>query len=145
MKRRIHELLICVLFFLSALTAYIFLYPTDNSALKLASVEDTDYVYNMSDGAETVGEGIEVISVPKSAYRGSETSAIFKGKAYTEYQIRVYYSSGLSGSKSFAPVVSDGEGNFSWEWRISSNARAGDVRIIVTGGDCRVSFVMEIL
>ncbi len=144
MKRRLTAAFVCALFFTLALTAYILMLPKDNGATELVPSEASEYAYKESNGVETVGEGIEALSVPKSAKRGSNVSAEFKGKAGTEYQIRVYYSSGKSESKSFAPVLSDESGNFSWSWRISSNARAGNVRVIVTGEDCRVSFTMEI-
>ncbi len=145
MKRRVSEILACALFLTMALSIYIFLLPEGTAALELNPAEDSQYAYSGSGDVETVGEGIEVISVPKSAERGEKISVNFKGAPSTEYQIRVYYSSGLSESKTFLPTVSDEEGGFSWEWKISSNAKAGDIRIIVTGADCRVSFTIEII
>ncbi len=143
MKRSVARFLICGLFFTLSLTAYILLMPSDG-AIELTPKEDSQYVYSEIDGIETVGEGIYVISVPSSVDRKSTASVKFKGKPDTEYQIRVYYASGLSESKSFDPVFSNSDGEFSWSWRISPNARVGNVRVIVTGENCRVSFEIEI-
>ncbi len=145
-KIRFVRLCVCIAVFSVALFGYFaFFAPSEPKNFNIEGKTETEAVISSSNGVETVGEGIDVISVPRSAERGSSTGVYFKGEPGKEYEIRVFYASGVSGSQSFLPVKADDEGLFSWEWKISPNARVGDIRIIVTGESCRVSFEMRIL
>ncbi len=135
----------CIAVFAAALFGYFVFFATDAPNMILLTKNDGGTaVISESDGMETVGDGITPISVPKSAERGRQTAVVFNGTPGEQYQIRVFYASGLSESKSFLPVTADENGDFSWVWKVSANARAGDIRVIVTGGDCRVSFKIRI-
>ncbi len=143
-RESIVRLSLCIAAFFAALVLWLIFRPKTDILTLIESRPDAEISVTEQADCDIVGMGIQPISVPKIAKRGSKASVTFKGEPNTEYEIRVYYASGLSEAKSFAPTVSDAEGNFSWTWNVSGNARPGDIRIIVTGESCRVSFPLEI-
>lgn len=111
----------------------------------ISDIPDAECVISFNNGYTIIGEGIEVVAAPEKAVRGENVQLRFRGAANETYYIRVYYSSGLSQSKAFEPVCSDDSGMFGWSWKVPSNARAGDIRIIVTSEDARVDLKMKIV
>ncbi len=139
------KILICAAVFATALSVYfIFFVPSKPMIYELTENPDAENFYQIVGRAEIFGEGIEIISIPESVKRGSEAEVNFRGEPDAKYEIRVYYSSGLSESKSFSPKKADEDGCFGWKWRISGNARKGDIRVIVTGDDVKVSFFITV-
>ncbi len=145
-KLQFARLCVCIAVFSVALFGYFTFYlPEPKATYVIADTAISDTEFSLDNGIETVGYGITPVSIPKSAERGHQTSVYFQGTPDEEYQIRVYYASGLSTSKSFSPVKADQNGVFCWTWSVSPNTRQGDIRIIVTGENCRICFKMSII
>ena len=151
MKKLICQLTVCLCVFLLLCFA---LYPRENDSFySIPDIPGSECVISENDGYTLIGKKssdindiskIEVTVFTENVPRGGEASLRFRGKANEIYNIRVYYSSGLSQSRVFEPVISDDDGEFGWSWRISSNARKGEIRIIVTSDSLRVDLKMNI-
>ena len=55
--------------------------------------------------------------------------------AGVEYQIKVYYASGVSTAKALSPKVADEDGMLTWEWTVSAQVKPGVYKIIVVRAD----------
>ncbi len=94
---------------------------SDGSGITLTEGEDY----------QCVGAPIEILEKPKNVRAGDTVFLTFKGESYTDYEIRVYYPSGVSTEESLSPRKSDGEGKFGWEFIVSANSVAEKLRIAV--------------
>ena len=58
------------------------------------------------------------------------------GKPNTEYDINVYYSSGVSSAQGLENKTSDENGYVSWSWKVGTNTKPGDYYLdIIDGGE----------
>ena len=55
--------------------------------------------------------------------------------AGVEYQIKVYYASGVSTAKALSPKVAGEDGMLTWEWTVSAQVKPGVYKIIVVRAD----------
>lgn len=80
---------------------------------------------------QCVGVPIEIIEKPKNVRAGDTVFLTFKGESYTDYEIRVYYPSGVSTEEGLTPRKSDADGKFGWEFNVSENSTAKKLKIAV--------------
>lgn len=138
------QLLLCFSVF-TALS--IFLYPDSNeSTFTVTDIPSSDAVVSDTGELRIVGHSseTEVLVYTEKVKRGGTAELSFRGTANETYYIRVYYSSGLSSSKSLSPVKADEQGIFGWSWKISPNVSPGDIRIIVTSESARIDLKMNV-
>ena len=63
--------------------------------------------------------------------KGSDSTIKIKGSPNTNYDIKVYYKSGLSKSKELVSKESDSEGYVEWVWKVPSNVKTGSYKFMI--------------
>lgn len=66
--------------------------------------------------------------------RGNEAELCVRGEAGVTYEIKVYYSSGASSASGLEAKTADESGLVQWTWRVGASVKAGEYRIVVSGG-----------
>lgn len=86
---------------------------------------------------------ISLISITSVVSRNEMASVRIKGKPNTEYKIEVYYSTTVSKAAGLERKQSDGEGYVEWTWKVGPNTKAGEHKIVISGGGSKLetSFV----
>ena len=143
MNKYIRSFLICAALFLLLLPVTVMLLPK-TSAVPIIDSEYANIGFSEDGEIWCVGESIEVYHMTRYVHRGENAVLEFIGEPKTEYEIRVYYASGLSTSKNFSPVTSDFAGAFGWSWKIPSNARCGDIRVVIISEKTRMGLILTI-
>ena len=86
---------------------------------------------------------ISLISVTSPVGRNEMSTVRIKGKPNTEYKIKVYYSTTASSAAGLEPKQSDGDGFVEWTWKVGPKTKAGDHRIVISGGDSKLETSFE--
>ena len=63
--------------------------------------------------------------------KGSDSTIKIKGSPNTNYDIKVYYKSGVSKSKELVSKESDSEGYVEWVWKVPSNVKNGSYKFMI--------------
>ncbi len=87
-----------------------------------------------SSPAETAGRELEIISVTSPVAPDGYATLVARGKPGVEYDISVIYYSGPSKARGLVPKAADEEGNVSWRWHVGPGTRAGEWKIVISGG-----------
>lgn len=143
MKKRIFHIAVSVALFCVLTVGY---FALSNGAGKVFGIseraESSETVFTSGENFKCVGEPMEILMLPKEARAGDSVSVAFKGQANTEYDIKVYYQSGLSEDDAFVARKSDGKGRVGWDFTVSQSAKVGRLRIVIVGEDTH--FMTEI-
>lgn len=78
--------------------------------------------------------GVEIVSVTSPVIKGSTASLTAKSQPGVMCTITVHYKSGPSKASGLEPKTTDGNGNVTWQWKVSANTASGDWRIEVSCG-----------
>ncbi len=70
-------------------------------------------------------------------------SVKIKGKPNTEYKIEVYYSTTVSKAAGLERKQSDGEGYVEWTWKVGPNTKAGEHKIVISGGNSKFETIFS--
>lgn len=87
---------------------------------------------------------LELVSITNPIKLGSEVTLTIKGKKNINYNIDVYYASGVSRASGLEDKVSNSEGIVSWTWKVSKNVIPGSYEIVVSDGDFSKTINYEI-
>ena len=71
--------------------------------------------------ATTKATPITLRSITSTVYPGDMVTVEIKGKPNTNYDINVYYSSGVSSADGLGNKTSDGNGIVSWSWKVGTS------------------------
>ncbi|GEM_PF-4994505 len=71
---------------------------------------------------------------PFRVTRNEEVTLHIIGRANTEYDINVYYSSGASTAKGLENQYTDSQGHTAWSWKIGGKTNSGEYHIDIIGG-----------
>ncbi len=86
-------------------------------------------------GSGTPEQTLAPVSIPETVALGGKATVTVRGKANTEYSIRVTLPSGSqSKAAGLETKTSDENGTVTWEWTVASGTKAGEVQVSVTGG-----------
>ena len=77
---------------------------------------------------------ITVNSKTGKVFRGQTARISITGKPYTNYSIKVMYSSGYSEAAGLYPKTSDGKGKVIWSWRVGTRTSSGTYKIYISDG-----------
>lgn len=78
-----------------------------------------------------IGTPVNVTEIPESVKAGDELVVKFRGEAYTEYKIKLYFPTESGFTEEEKAVKSDGKGSFEAETHVPENVVAGSVRLSV--------------
>lgn len=107
---------------------------TDGNTLNINNNVDNDLKQENS--------SVEIIS--KKISKGSISEIKIKGRKNTNYSIRVYLKSGVSKASGLMDKVSDDEGYVTWNFKLASNAKNGNYKIVINDGIKDYTFDYEI-
>jgi len=88
---------------------------------------------------------LEFVSITNPIKLGSEVTLTMRGKKNTNYNIDVYYSSGVSTARGLEDKTSNSEGIVSWSWKVSKNVIPGSYEIVVSDGEFSKTINYEIV
>lgn len=71
--------------------------------------------------------------------RNEMATVTIQGKPNTEYSISVYYSTTASTAAGLEKKKSDADGRVTWTWKVGGNTNAGEHRIVISGGDEKIT------
>lgn len=87
---------------------------------------------------------ISLVSLSNPIIKGENATIKIKGKANTEYKIKVMYKSGASTASGLEDKKSDQDGYVSWTWKVSERVTPGTYEIIVSSKTSEEIFEYEI-
>ena len=90
--------------------------------------------YNTNHNSE-----IEIINI--STVAGETGEIKIKGEANKEYDIKLYYSSGVSKAKGLEKKMSDNEGYVTWNFNIPKNTKRGNYKFMIN--DCEFEYELK--
>lgn len=90
-----------------------------------------------------VGE-LQIYPYPLVVRRNEDVTLSIIGRANTEYNINVYYSSGISKADGLENKYSDSEGYVSWTWQIGGKTKFGEYRIDLIGGGAKTTLPFSV-
>ena len=94
--------------------------------------------------AETKSSGsIKVTKSPGKVVNNDYAILKIKGKPNTEYTLAVYYSTQKSSAKGTGKKTSDASGVCEWKWKVGANTKAGEHKIVITGGGDKLETKFE--
>ena len=144
MKKQLFHIAVCIALF-CFLSLTFLKAPEKINTHEVSKIENSSFSELHSDErAYYIGKPVEIITLPETVKRREEATIKFKGEALAEYSVSVYYSSGLSTSKSLSPVSADSTGIFGWSWKIPKTAKTGEIRIVVTSKNSYLATKLEI-
>ena len=97
---------------------------------------------NVDNDLKQENSSVEIIS--KKISKGSISEIKIKGRKNTNYSIRVYLKSGVSKASGLMDKVSDDEGYVTWNFKLASNAKNGNYKIVINDGIKDYTFDYEI-
>lgn len=97
---------------------------------------------NVDNDLKQENSSVEIIS--KKISKGSISEIKIKGRKNTNYSIRVYLKSGVSKASGLIDKVSDDEGYVTWNFKLASNAKNGNYKIVINDGIKDYTFDYEI-
>ena len=77
---------------------------------------------------------LTVVSVSTPVGRNKTATLTINGKAGTEYSIKVFYSTAASSASGLVNKIADSNGTVTWSWKVGGSTKAGDHKIVITGG-----------
>jgi hypothetical protein len=145
MKRLILQLSLTVALF-SVLTVLVLTGGGDEPpTFDVGKSDGEDTLLAEGEGYKCVGKHVAIIEKPDTVHASDEVFLRFKGESYTDYQVRVYYPSGLSESEDFSPRKADAFGRFGWDFTVPGNVSAGRLRITVMSEESYLLTDIEIV
>lgn len=111
---------------------FIYHEPPDFSTFEFSDIPS----YTISTPAETKPKTDDIVflSYPEYANRNEKVHVKIKGEPYTEYNVTVSYSSGVSTAEGLYSKTSDSEGYVTWSWKVGGRTSFGRYPITVSGG-----------
>lgn len=97
---------------------------------------------NVDNDLKQENSSVEIIS--KKISKGSISEIKIKGRKNTNYSIKVYLKSGVSKASGLMDKVSDDEGYATWNFKLASNAKNGNYKIVINDGIKDYTFDYEI-
>ena len=97
---------------------------------------------NVDNDLKQENSSVEIIS--KKISKGSISEIKIKGRKNTNYSIKVYLKSGVSKASGLMDKVSDDEGYVTWNFKLASNAKNGNYKIVINDGIKDYTFDYEI-
>lgn len=97
---------------------------------------------NVDNDLKQENSSVEIIS--KKISKGSISEIKIKGRKNTNYSIKVYLKSGVSKASGLIDKVSDDEGYVTWNFKLASNAKNGNYKIVINDGIKDYTFDYEI-
>ena len=97
---------------------------------------------NVDNDLKQENSSVEIIS--KKISKGSISEIKIKGRKNTNYSIKVYLKSGVSKASGLIDKVSDDEGYATWNFKLASNAKNGNYKIVINDGIKDYTFDYEI-
>ena len=97
---------------------------------------------NVDNDLKQENSSVEIIS--KKISKGSISEIKIKGRKNTNYSIKVYLKSGVSKASGLIDKVSDDEGYVTWNFKLASNAKNGNYKIVINDGIKNYTFDYEI-
>ena len=91
-------------------------------------INDNTNIEKKSDNTNNNSE-IEIINI--STVAGETGEIKIKGEANKEYDIKLYYSSGVSKAKGLEKKMSDNEGYVTWNFNIPKNTKHGNYKFMI--------------
>lgn len=111
---------------------------SESTATPPASAAETVTVPITAAPAES--ETLRLVSVTSPVGRNSSATVVIQGAPNTRYEISVYYSTTASTAKGLEPASTDANGNLSWTWKVGGRTKAGEHKIVVSGGGEQIEF-----
>jgi len=99
---------------------------------------------SINDFEEEEVKEISLVSLQKPIIKGEKATIKIKGKANTNYKIKVMYKSGASTASGLEEKTSDEDGYVTWTWKVSANVTPGTYEIIVSSKSSEEIFEYEI-
>ena len=113
----------------------------------IADLEETEPVTTESVADETVVSETEppaeteefiptirLIDVTSPIFKNRNATVTVAGKPYTDYSIKVIYSTGESSAKGLEVKTSDDMGIVWWSWKIGPSVKEGTYKVIISDG-----------
>lgn len=97
---------------------------------------------NVDNDLKQENSSVEIIS--KKISKGSISEIKIKGRKNTNYSIKVYLKSGVSKASGLMDKVSDDDGYVTWNFKLASNAKNGNYKIVINDGIKDYTFDYEI-
>ena len=97
---------------------------------------------NVDNDLKQENSSVEIIS--KKISKGSISEIKIKGRKNTNYSIKVYLKSEVSKASGLIDKVSDDEGYVTWNFKLASNAKNGNYKIVINDGIKDYTFDYEI-
>lgn len=97
---------------------------------------------NVDNDLKQENSSVEIISMNIS--KGSISEIKIKGCKNTNYSIKVYLKSGVSKASGLIDKVSDDEGYVTWNFKLASNTKNGNYKIVINDGIKDYTFDYEI-
>ena len=110
---------------------------TDGNNLSINNLDNVDNNANNQEDSS-----VEIIS--KNISKGSISEIKIKGRKNTNYSIKVYLKSGVSKASGLIDKVSDDEGYVTWNFKLASNTKNGNYKIVINDGIKDYKFDYEI-
>ena len=83
---------------------------------------------------------LKVLSWTNVVHRNEDAMVTIQGKPGVEYDIDVYYSSGISKAEGLENKNADDDGFVTWVWHVGGKTKAGTYKIVITGGGETLTF-----
>lgn len=90
-------------------------------------------------------DSLKVSPYPFIVRRNEEVTLNVIGLPNTEYDINVYYSSGVSKAKGLENKDSDSTGYVSWSWKIGGSTNSGNYHIDLIGGGVKTTMQFSVI
>lgn len=115
---------------------------TDGDSLNLNNniIKNEDNVDNDTNNQKE--SSVELIST--NIVKGGTSEIKIKGSKNTNYSIKVYLKSGVSKASGLIDKVSDSDGYVTWNFKLASNTKNGNYKIVVNDGNNDYTFDYEI-
>ncbi len=77
---------------------------------------------------------IKVTQMPGTVTNNDYAILRITGKPNTKYKLSVYYSTTVSKAEGTGTKTSDANGIVMWKWKVGANTKAGEHKIVISGG-----------
>ena len=132
---------------LPAETTTVTICTTTAAATTTAKLPDTDppVIVTVPNAPVYTQVGSLLVSpYPFAVTRNEEVTLHIIGRANTEYDINVYYSSGASAAKGLENQYTDSQGHTAWFWKIGGKTNSGEYHIDIIGGGEKTSLPFRV-
>lgn len=121
---------------------------SDGNGIEVKSkgeILDSETKFDNTSKLEEEFNNLELVSITNPIKLGDEVTLTIKGKKNTNYNIDVYYSSGVSKASGLEDKTSNYEGVVSWSWKVSKNVTPGSYEIVVSDGEYSKTINYEVV